>query len=112
MKENRDQLYLKRIVRALKQVELYLIDFDYESFAKDEKTYDATLMQIEVIGEMIARLSDKFKEDHNDLPWHEAIGMRNQIAHGYFKIKPKSVWLTAQEDLPVLKSELEELLKE
>lgn len=112
MKEDRDLLYLERIIEATEQIEQYIINCDFGSFAKDKKTYDAVLMQIEVIGEMIARLSEKFKEDHNDLPWHDAIGMRNQIAHGYFKIQPKSVWLTAKEDLPELKSKLEELLKE
>ena len=111
MKEERDKFHLERIIQAADQVKKYISGFSFENFVKDEKTYDATIMQIEHIGETITRLSENFKEKHGDLPWHDAIGMRNQIAHGYLEIKPKVVWRTAKHDLPQLKSKLGEILK-
>lgn len=61
---------------------------------------------------MINHLSDDFREKHNKLPWHDAIGMRNQITHGYFEVKKEVVWSTAKEDLPSLKQDIDGILKE
>jgi len=111
MKEDRDPLHLERIIEAIDKVKEYVDGFSFEDFVKDEKTYDASLMQIENIGEMIARMSERFKEKYTDLPWHQVIGIRNQIAHGYFDIQPKIIWQTIKEDLPELKSKVEKILE-
>lgn len=110
MKENRDKIYLERIIQAIDKIQKYVDKFAFEDFIKDEKTFDATLMQIENIGEMIARLSEGFREENSGLPWHEAIGMRNEIVHGYFETKPEIVWKTIKQDLPELKSDLKKAL--
>ena len=38
--------------------------------------------------------------------------MRHVLVHGYYTISPKKVWETVQEDLPILKKQLTDLLKE
>lgn len=111
MRANRDRIFLERIVESIERAEHHLVDFDFDKFAGDQKTFDAVLMQIMNIGEMVNRLSVDFREEHHDLPWHAAIGMRNQIAHGYFEIRKEVVWKTAQEDLPVLKAKVQKILK-
>ncbi len=110
MKENRDNLYLERILASIDIAEHHLIGFEFDNFAQDQKTYDAVLMQIINIGEMVNRLSEDFREKHHNLPWYEAVGMRNQIAHGYFEIKREVVWNTAKKDLPALKKQIEKVL--
>jgi uncharacterized protein with HEPN domain len=37
-------------------------------------------------------------------------GMRDKLIHGYFGVDIGQVWLTATEDLPLLKVELEKIL--
>jgi len=110
MRENKDKLYLERILEAVDAISVYVVGYDYNRFVNDKKTYDAVLMQFVNIGEMINRLSEEFHEEHSDLPWHKAIGMRNEIAHGYLDVKPKVVWKTAKKDLPVLRKDIERLL--
>lgn len=111
MNENRDKISLERIFESIKIIEFHLAGFEYNNFETDQKTYDAVLMQTVNIGEMINGLSDGFKEKYHALPWHEAVGMRNQIAHGYFEINKKIVWKTAKDDLPELKKQINDILK-
>lgn len=110
MNESNDRLYLERIVESIDKAQSFITGITLDHFVKNEMMFDACLMQLINIGEMIARLSENFREQHNKLPWHEAIGMRNQIAHGYFEIEAEEVWRTCQEDLPKLKNELQKIL--
>jgi uncharacterized protein with HEPN domain len=110
MKDNRDKLHLERIREAIIHVEHHLSGFKFDRFEHERTTYDAVLMQLVNIGEMVSRFSDDFRERHKDFPWHDIIGMRNQIAHGYFEIDVKEVWKTAKNDLPELKKKIEEIL--
>lgn len=109
MKENRDNIYLERILASVEAISVYIVGYDYNRFISDKKTYDAVLMQFVNIGEMINRLSEDFHNIHGDLQWHNAIGMRNEIAHGYLDVDPKVVWKTAKEDLPTLRKDIENL---
>jgi len=66
------------------------------------------MMQFIIIGEAVNNLSAEYKDSHPELPWSQAVGLRNQTAHGYFDIDPKIVWQTIKEDLPILKKALAE----
>ena len=110
MKENRDDLYLERIIESIDKIESHVSDYNLDRFANDLKTYDAVLMQFVNIGEIINRLSNTFREAHDQMTWHAAIGMRNEITHGYFNIKPEIVWKTIKDDLPPLKADITKIL--
>lgn len=103
MKKDRDTLHLLHIRDAAQQIEIYSKSIDFDQFAKGGLEFDAIMMQIIVIGEAVNNLSDEFKEKHTHLPWYQAVGLRNQTAHGYQDIQPEIVWQTIKEDLPVLK---------
>ena len=110
MKEKEDKIHLERIIEAVDRVEYHLLGFKFDMFERNKTRYDAVLMQLVNIGELVNRLSENFREEHADFPWHEAVGMRNQIAHGYFEIDAKEVWKTAKKDLPKLKKQIKKLL--
>lgn len=109
---NRDKLHLLHIRDALDRIEEYSKDLDYTLFAKREVDFDAILMRVITIGEAVNSLSDEFKEKYHELPWHKAVGLRNQIAHGYIDVKPDLVWDTIKKDLPILKKDIEDILKQ
>jgi len=110
MKENKDKLYLHHILDAIKKIEKYTRDKSFDNLKASDLLYDAVLREIEIIGEASRNLSDNFKEQHADLPLHQAMGMRNQLIHGYFNIRPEIVWQTCQEDIPKLKKQIEKLI--
>ena len=60
-----------------------------EEFSKDYISFDATMMNFIVVGEMANKLSESFKEKHNTIEWRKISDLRNIIAHDYFGIDDK-----------------------
>lgn len=111
-KMERNKLHLLHIRDALNKIEEYTGGLDYDKFAECDLEFDAIMMQIIVIGEAVNCLSDEFREKYSDQPWHRAVGMRNQTAHGYIGIKPDIVWDTIKNDFPILEKNIMEILKQ
>jgi uncharacterized protein with HEPN domain len=84
---------LKNILYAIEKIERYSGDFkDTESFYNDQKSFDAILMQFVVIGEVVNRLDEAFRDVTSNIPWREIKGFRNIIAHDYFGVDADEVW--------------------
>lgn len=108
--------YLGHIVEAIDRAIGYLQPFEnIEAFLKDEKTQDAVVRNIEIIGEAvthITRVAPDFIDRHPKLPWARMRGMRNFIAHTYFDVDWQIVWDTVRDDLPPLKEQINQLMNE
>jgi len=105
------KIVLKSIIEAIKKIDSYSKDFkDADSFYHDEKSFDATMMQFVVIGEMVAKLDDEFKSYHDDIPWKDIKDFRNIIAHNYFGIDADEIWDIISSDLKELKEDIEKLI--
>jgi uncharacterized protein with HEPN domain len=50
------------------------------------------------------------KDEYPAIPWTRMIGMRNKMIHEYFGIDIKILWQTAQEDIPSLKTPINEVV--
>ena len=72
----------------------------------------AVVHQLTVIGEAVARLSPEVKDPHPEIPWTDIKGLRNIVVHNYFGIDWAEVWSAATNDVPVLRSQLIEILLE
>ena len=72
----------------------------------------AVVHQLTVIGEAVARLSPDVKDQHPEIPWTDIKGLRNVVVHNYFGIDWAEVWSAASTDVPVLRSQLLEILRE
>ena len=57
-------------------------------------------------------MREEFKQSHQSIPWLVIEKMRHVLVHGYYTVSPEKVWETVQEDLPVLKKQIQLLLKE
>lgn len=71
----------------------------------------ALVKEIEIIGEVAARLSDETRSAIPAIPWADVIGMRNRLVHVYFDIDLERLWDTVQQDLPRLAKALEPVLE-
>ena len=85
---------------------------DQASFLADERTYDATLRNLELIGEAARHVPASVREPHVEIPWRDIVGMRNQLAHGYLGIDDDIVWHAVHIDVPVLLRSLRRLSQE
>lgn len=77
----------------------------------EDITYNLALTRlIEIIGEAVNRVPDKFQESHSEIPWAEIIGMRNRLIHGYDEVDLNFLWSVIDNDLPELILQLENIL--
>jgi uncharacterized protein with HEPN domain len=106
-----EDLYLKNIVESIAKIERYIDGFDEQKFLADDKTQDAVIRQLEIIGEASRLLPDDIKSNYPQVPWRSISGMRNHLIHRYFKVDIEEVWRTAMNDLTPLKKEVEKILE-
>lgn len=112
MSEQRDDRdYLEDIVEAIERIVTYVEGLNYESFAKDTKTQDAVIRNLEVIGEAAKQVSDTLREQHPEIPWREVCGVRDKLIHHYFGINVETLWQIIETDLSPLLSQMKAILR-
>ena len=72
---------------------------------------DAVERNIEIIGEAVSQLL-KSDTTLNITNARRIVDARNKIIHGYDEIEPAQIWAIVNNHLPVLKFEVELLLKD
>jgi len=93
-------IYLKDIIDYMNRSIRYLSEYEMNDFIKDNKTCDAALRCIEVIGEATKKIPEELRSSYPDIPWRDMAGMRDKVIHSYFNVDYKMVWLTITEDIP------------
>ena len=66
----------------------------------------AVIMQLAVIGEISKRLSAEFRKCVS-LPWRQIARFRDRAVPDYYQLDLEYVWLTIQDDIPLLRNALE-----
>lgn len=83
-----------------------------EEFFADQKTQDAVLRNLEIIGQTVRDLDLEWLESQNPaVPWKQIAGMRNQLAHAYLGVEIDIIWRAIESDLPGLDKALADLSK-
>lgn len=70
----------------------------------------ALVRLVEVVGEAARRVSAEGQARHPDVPWREAITIRNRLIHNYDTINYTVIWDTILEDFPPLVAALDRAL--
>jgi uncharacterized protein with HEPN domain len=106
-----NRLNLLSILEAIKKIKLYSSDFkNGEDFYHDSKSFDATMMQFIVIGEMIDKIDEPFKTEHSQIEWLKIKNFRNIVAHNYFGIDADEIWDIIQSKIEPLEKEINFIL--
>lgn len=111
MKKSDDLSYIKDIIDAIDRINIYTEGVTKSTFFEHLMMQDATMHQIEIIGEASNQISDTFRDVHPDLPWMEMRAIRNKIVHDYRGIELEIIWDTVKNNLPGLKDQIKSLLE-
>jgi len=109
MKTKDDRVFLHHIFEAIQRIKEYTKHLSYEDFLNNNLVQDATIRQIEIIGEATKHISEKFRNIHKTIPWRDIAGMRDKLIHGYFGVDLDAVWKTVTEDIPFLEEQFHEI---
>lgn len=80
-----------------------------EEFAADRIRLRAGERCIFLIGEAARQLPESIRERHPEGRWREIIGMRNVLAHAYFRVDPSVVYSALRDDVPELRRLVERI---
>jgi hypothetical protein len=111
MNERTLKLYITDILEAIRRIDKFVENSEFEEFIKDDKTVNAVERNFEIIGEAARSIPEETKIKHRDVPWRNIISMRNILAHEYFGTDLEIMWATIKEDLPIIKLLMKHILK-
>jgi uncharacterized protein with HEPN domain len=96
-------------IEAAREAVVLVGKLDVAGFVASRVVFLAVERCVFVVGEALAQVPDTVQEAHPEIAWREIIGMRNILAHGYFRIDPGVLWTTVTRDLPPLAADLARL---
>ncbi len=70
----------------------------------------ALVRLLEIIGEAATHISENTQSRYPDIPWVQAISLRNRLIHGYDSVDMDILWEILTKDLPSLIARLEMIL--
>lgn len=111
-KKRRDKDFLEDINEAMNLISLYTKGLTYQKFLEDRKAQDAVVRNFEVIGEAVKNITAVSKSKYPDVPWKKVAGLRDKLIHFYFGIDYKIVWRIAKKEIPKLRKQVKEILKQ
>jgi len=111
MSKRSANLLIQDMLEAIAKIQRYTAGLTTETFSTDEKSVDAVVRNLEIIGEAANRLPEDFKAQHHEVEWAQIVGLRNRIIHDYFGMDLQIVWQVLQRDLPAFNSALVRILQ-
>jgi uncharacterized protein with HEPN domain len=96
------RLYLHDIQWACSKIGRYVEGLSRDQFLADEKTYDAVVRNLEIIGEAVKHIPDAQRALYTQVEWRKIAGMRDWLAHAYFGIDPDILWDAVSRKVPEL----------
>jgi uncharacterized protein with HEPN domain len=83
--------YIDDMIQFANKVITYSEGFDQVKFVESGLTYDATLRNLELIGEAASHVPEEVRSDHPQVPWRLMVATRNRLIHGYLGIDNDTV---------------------
>ena len=106
------KVYLDDILEATRKIMAYTGGFSKTAFLDDEKTIDAVVRNLEVIGEAVKNLPESLRVNHPAVERKKIAGLRDVLIHEYFGLDTEIVWDIVQSKVPALDREVRAMLRE
>jgi uncharacterized protein with HEPN domain len=106
------RVYLEDILEATRKITTYTGSLSKAAFLEDEKTIDAVVRNLEVIGEAVNKLPEDLRARHPALEWKKMAGLRDILIHEYFGLDAEIVWDIVQNKVPALDRVVRTMLNE
>jgi uncharacterized protein with HEPN domain len=106
MSEREWRFYLDDMIGFAERVLSYTDGFDQSRFETSGLTYDATVRNLELLGESATHIPPEIRDAHPEIAWRQIIATRNRLIHGYLGIDNDILWSIIEQDIPVLLPQL------
>jgi len=92
------RFYLEDMIEFSLKVQSYTEGMSQTVFIENTVTYDATLRNLELIGEAATHIPKEIQSANPDIPWRLIIATRNRLIHAYLGIDDDTIWSIIQDD--------------
>jgi uncharacterized protein with HEPN domain len=106
MSEREWSFYLDDMIDFAEKVLAYTEGLDQQAFIASGLNYDATVRNLELLGEAATHIPSEQRNSCPAIPWRQIIATRNRLIHGYLGIDNDTLWSIIGDDIPGLLLEL------
>ena len=103
---------LTDILNAIGSIERATHGMDVAKFIEDEIVRGATERFLTIACEAALKLPERIKQQAPHIDWREMNNFANLLRHAYHSTNPNKVWEILQNDIPALKSFVEQRIRE
>ena len=111
--DNEIKAWLYDILNAIIEIDSFFIDIpkEFSTYKDDLRTRRAIERNIEIIGEALSRIITKEKAIKISNA-RKIVDTRNRIIHGYDSVSDEIIWGIVINHIPILQTEVKDLLGE
>lgn len=106
MSEREWRFYVRDMIGFCEKVLAFTQGLQQAPFVADAMRFDATVRNLELIGEAASHIPQDVRNAHPAIPWRMLIATRNQLIHGYLGLDNDILWSMVQTDVPFLLHQL------
>ncbi len=103
------RFYVDDMIGFIEKIRAYTEGLDQSGFEARALNYDATVRNLELIGEAASHIPEAIRQANGQIPWRLIIALRNRLIHGYLGIDNDTLWSVLQTDIPALLAQLRNL---
>lgn len=96
------RFYIDDMITFAQKVMAYTSGLDQAGFVSSGLNYDATIRNLELIGESATHIPDAVRASNPQIQWRLIIATRNRLIHGYLGIDNDTLWSIIRSDIPAL----------
>lgn len=111
MSDREWKFYICDMIAFAEKILAYTKGFNQKQFEADGKVYDATVRNIELMGEAAKNIPDHARLLMPTVPWRQIIATRNHLIHGYLGIDNDILWSIINNDIPPILTDLKNFRK-
>ena len=104
------RLYLEDIQSSCQKIVRYTFGATLDSFRQDDRTYDAVIRNLEIIGEAAKNVPLELQACYPAIEWRAIAALRNIVAHEYFGVNDEIIWDIVTNKIPPLLSQIQSIL--
>ncbi|MCX6669737.1 MAG: DUF86 domain-containing protein [Methanothrix sp.] len=103
-------LYLEDMQTSCGKILRYTEDIDFDQFAADERTYDAVIFNLVILGEAAKHVPPVVRERYPNVPWRKVAGLRDISVHRYFGLDEEILWDILQKQIRPILDQINQIL--
>jgi uncharacterized protein with HEPN domain len=104
------KIFLEHILNSIEEIYNHIGEMGKDEFFEDVKTQDSVIRRMQIIGEAVKNIPDKFRINYPDIPWKDMAGLRDVLVHEYFDVDLEEIWALLSNDLKDLKVKINQAL--